>query len=409
MANSVIKITFVSLPYPGDTIDVLAHLKVPPFDEWHRIETFETVRGTNGETTIGTDVNDQAQKYYDAFLIDYGSQFGVSVSGAVVTITCTAESSFDSFNGADISGAFATFELVPTDIIVEGIEADRYYVNNPIVISMFSDVSAESYTITFQNDTNQKTSVPAVIYASPSGVAKIDIAPYIKSLFDYPEDYPLYISPNQIVRNANDFTITIQSGGAETIMERTFIRGGKYTTLTNESTATGTTCRPTELLPVWDNYPTADYILDTDNTIRKIRLNEVAESKRDYRRARGCNSLYVKFLNQQGGYCHWLFESHEETLTNNNLGGFVRDNSVDDLGNESASKLSIYSKVPEYYKGYLKDLVVSPEIYIYRETEWERVRSGKNTFKFDNISRSYVGRINFEIDYRFNPSLLWSN
>ncbi len=297
-------------------------------------------------------------------------------------------------------------------ITVTGLSSDRYLINNKIIIELSSDVRVDRFTITFLNTNNTKSSSNIVVYPSPvAGTAQLNISPIIKSLFEYPADADGYVIPNQLTKNANNITITVTSTGHEPVaITKTFIRGGKKGKHKNLTLSANAVCRPAALLPIWTGYDTANYVLNGSNEIVKKLLSSVDLADRDYRRVRSCNGLYVKFLNQLGGYCHWLFESYSETESNNNLGSFERDNNVDDLGNESNSKLKMYSKVPAEYKGYVKDLIVSPEIYAMNdEGVFVRVLSARNSFEIDKNKRSYNVTINMDIENSFNPSLLWSN
>ena len=103
------------------------------------------------------------------------------------------------------------------------------------------------------------------------------------------------------------------------------------------------------------------------------------------------------------------FRSKNELESNVNLGGFVRNNLVDDLGNESNSTIQAMGKIPAEYAYYINDLIVSPEIYVLLDGSWVRVRSKNNSVSVNQTKRSYQVTINYDVDYRFNPSLLWSN
>ena len=175
------------------------------------------------------------------------------------------------------------------------------------------------------------------------------------------------------------------------------------------STSRRSNSTPTTKLPVWIGYETAEYYIDNQNLILKRLLADVSIANIEERRTKGCNEVYVKFLNQNGGYSNWLFESHSNIENNNNQGGFIRNNLVDDLGNETDFKLQLESKVPKAFKQLILDLIISPEIYALIEGLYIRVRSGRNSMEYDNIKRSYATKINLEVDNRFNPSLLWSN
>lgn len=294
-------------------------------------------------------------------------------------------------------------------ILVSGLDSDRYLINNEIWITLSSGTSTIKYTIKFDNNNTSTTSASIVIYANTSGNARVNLSPILKSMFAYPKSIEDYVTNNKPTNNANTFTITISEvSNPDVVIEKVFIRGGKRVNGTNQTLQVNEICRPTYLLPIWPSFDTADYIL-TGASINKILLSAVPDEQKDYRRAKGCNEIYLKFLNQKGGYCNWLFESHSMIETNTPKGSFVRNNLVDDLGSESDSKMKIYSKVPEYYIDYINDLIVSPEVYAMINGVYVRVIVSKNTVEQDNIKRSYSVNLNIDFEYRFNPTLLWSN
>lgn len=384
-------------------------------------ESFVTLRVSPFQSTIAT--GDILQNICDAYLLDYPSLFTAEVESAN-TVLLTA-----SLPNVVFSTTFLNPNLeyiidnetvvVPDAISVSGLSSDRYLINNEINAEITSDITPIYYKTIITNLSNQQVSTGLISYPDFNSSVRLSLQSVIKSLFDYPSDTDNYIIVDQIVPNSNKFKIQIyynppdEEGnttsevlGYETT--KTFIRGGKRTTLTNQTISNGI-IRITDKLPVWAGYDTADYYLDTQNLIRKIILAQVPAEQIDYRRTKGCNETYVKFLNQNGGYSNWLFESHTNNEGNTNQGGFIRDNKVDDLGNEADFKLNVWAKVPKDYKQIILDLIISPEIYAMIDGVMVRVRSGRNSMIYDNIKRSYSVNINFEVDNRFNPSLLWSN
>jgi hypothetical protein len=148
--------------------------------------------------------------------------------------------------------------------------------------------------------------------------------------------------------------------------------------------------------------------MNADYTITEKTLVEIIDI--DYRRIKGNNNIYLKFLNQKGGYSYWLFESYGEKETNTPLGYLVNtSNNLLDLGNESKSDLQIYSKIPKEYRNFPKDLIVSSDIYAYQNSAWKKIFLKSNNIEFDNIKKVYTVNFNIDLNYRFNPSLLWSN
>ncbi len=299
------------------------------------------------------------------------------------------------------------------------MEGNRYYINNEININITANQQPAYFKTVIYNLTNQQTSTSLISYPDALFSAQLGLQAIIKSLFTYPQDADGYVIQNQIVNNANKIKISVYYNpadddgnpteeflGFET--QKTFIRGGERTTQTNRTSLAGI-ITPVDKLPVWIGYDTAEYYIDDVARLRKRLLMDVSSSRIHVMRSKGCNETYVKFLNQRGGYSNWLFESHEDNENNTNQGGFIRNNEVDDLGNETDFKLQVSAKVPKAFKQLILDLIISPEIYATINGELTRVRSGRNSIKYDEIKRSYNVSINFEVDNRFNPSLLWSN
>ena len=67
--------------------------------------------------------------------------------------------------------------------------------------------------------------------------------------------------------------------------------------------------------------------------------------------------------------------------------------------------------------GIIKDLCVSSEIYVYYNTatetrtanEFIRAVLDRNSIMIDENKRASAVSIKLDFDYRFNPSLVWSN
>lgn len=436
MANSTIRIVFSELADPAGS-GLLIQSQVANFTFFHNTtisvqETFEKLRLSPFQSTIAdppsyvTGSDEKPLLLTEALLEDYPSLFTAVVEGDnTVLITSLFENTI--FTGG-VDTEYLTYIVnnvttTPTvrPIKVVGFNDDRYLINNPISLIISSNDNPVYFKIVVNNLTNQKVSTDFISYPNQSGVSNIQLDPIIKSLFDYPADANGYVTPNQLVPNANKCRVRIyykyidletevispEVLGLDTI--KTFIRGGKRTSDVNQTLQGSQILTPTAKLPVWEGYDTAEYYLDENNLIRKRLLLDVSASRIEYLRKKGCNEVCVKFLNQNGGYSNWLFESHFNKESNKNLGGFIRDNKADDLGNEVDNKLDCNAKVPKAYRPLVNDLIVSPEIYVMIDGIYKRVRSVSNSITYDLIKRSYNVNINFDFDYRFNPSLLWSN
>lgn len=295
------------------------------------------------------------------------------------------------------------------------LTSDRYLINNEIWINLSSTTNVDYFKISAKNLTTQRTSGSLLIRPDVTNNAMVNLSAVAKTLMEYPDNNSDNTTPNQLINTAAKIEISIYTrpiNGEEKLqltMVKTFIRGGNRTNDINQTLPAGAILRPTDKLPVWDGFPTAEYYLNENNEVIKRLINEVSPGDIDYRRTRGCNELYFEFLNQDGGYSNWLFDSHNETESNTAIGSFIRNNKVDDLGSDSASKLQVYGKIPAEYIDLINDLIVSSEIYVYLNNERVRITSKNNNISKDNFKRSYAVTLNFGFEYRFNPSPKWSN
>lgn len=284
-------------------------------------------------------------------------------------------------------------------IISHNLNNNGYFINNEIWFEITADLPVTYFRLILMNLSNAKISTQFISYTDPNNKIFVNIQSIVKSLFDV---------PNGSTNNATKIQISITTNTGENLtFTKDFIRGGKRVNDTNQTISPNQTLRLSSNLPVWSGFPISDYFLSSSYLIEEQLLADV--SNIDYRRIKGCNNIYLKFLNQKGGYSFWLFESYSEKEANSNLGYLVnsKTNNLLDLGNESKSDLQIYSKIPKEYRDYAKDIIVSPDIYAYQNGDWKKIFSKSNSIEFDNIKKVYVTNLNIDLNYRFNPSLLW--
>lgn len=286
-------------------------------------------------------------------------------------------------------------------IISHDLNGNGYLINNEIWFNVTADEPVIYFRIIFTNLGNSKISTPFISYVDVNNKAFINIQSVIKSLMSYPDGE---------TNNSTKINISITSNTGETTsFQKDFVRGGKRVNDTNQTISPNQTLRLSEKLPVWSGFPVYDYFLSSGYVIQKQNLADVTNI--DYKRIKGCNNIYIKFLNQKGGYSYWLFESYTEKNQNNPLGYLVNqsNNNLLDLGGENKSDLQIYSKIPREYRDYAFDLVNSPDVYAYQNGGWKKIFMKSNSVEFDNIKKVYNTNLNIDLNYRFNPSLLWSN
>lgn len=285
-------------------------------------------------------------------------------------------------------------------IISHDLNGNGYFINNEIWLTISSDSPTTYFRTIFSNLANSKISTQFISYADANNKALINIQSVIKSLMDV---------PNGETNNSTKIQISITSNDNTNItFIKDFIRGGKRVNDTNQTISPNQTLRLSEKLPVWLGFPVFDYYLSPTYVIQKQTLADVTNI--DYRRIKGCNNIYLKFLNQKGGYSYWVFESYTAKETGQNLGYVTGStNNIIDLGNENKSSLEVYSKIPKEYRDYALDFVCSPDIYAYQNGNWKKIFTNNNSVEYDNIKKVYS--VNFQIGlyHRFNPSLLWSN
>ena len=284
-------------------------------------------------------------------------------------------------------------------IISHTLNNNGYFINNEIWFEITADLPVTYFRLILMNLSNAKISTQFISYTDPNNKVFVNIQSITKSLFDVPNDG---------TNNATKIQISITTNeGRNLTFTKDFVRGGKRVNDTNQTISPNQTLRLASNLPVWSGFPIYDYFLSSDYLIQEKTLAEV--SNIDYRRIKGCNNIYLKFLNQKGGYSFWLFESYSEKESNSNLGYLVnsKTNNLLDLGNESKSDLQIYSKIPKEYRDYAKDIIVSSDVYAYQNGGWKKIFMKGNSVEFDNIKKVYVTNLNIDLNYRFKPSLLW--
>lgn len=285
-------------------------------------------------------------------------------------------------------------------ILSHDLNLNGYLINNEIWFNITADLPVVYFKVFLQNLSNGKTSTSFISYTDANNSSKVNIQSVVKSLFDV---------PNGTDNNASQVRITITSNDGTSInFTKAFVRGGLRTNEINQNTTPNKRLRISQNIPVWLGFPVTESFLNPDYSITTNEILNISEI--EYKRSKGCNNIYVKFLNQMGGYSYWVFESYSEKETGTNLGSLISGvNSLLDLGSESISSLEVFSKIPKEYKQYAKDFIVSPDVYVYQNANWKKVITKNNSIEVDNIKKVYSVTFNLSLEYRFNPSLLWSN
>lgn len=124
------------------------------------------------------------------------------------------------------------------------------------------------------------------------------------------------------------------------------------------------------------------------------------------------NGVYIKWINQFGGWNYWLFSKGQEFKKTNNRGSLFNDtNNLEDttspyvsLGKESNNSIRVKEqRVSENYKELLNGLIDSAKVYFFTGTpfsqnnfnDWLEVEVKTGTFKTEN-SRGDMFTFDFE-------------
>lgn len=391
-------------------------------------ETFVVSRSGAGETNISFSLVQMVSEYANALMTDYPSYVtAVQTSVGVLEITATNTSYI--FTQARITnGGAVTFEYQNNapSFTVNNLTGNNYMINNDIIVVLGSQVTGGYFTVRMYNATNGVSTTNIISHQDGSGTVILNLSPIIKGIFSYPKHNTNYTTANLVQVGLNRITLYVKhsSNSTETSFVKNYIRAGRRVNNTNQTIAVNAWLQPSAKIPVWSGYPANASQLASDNTIRIRQVAAIPTAMVDQRRPKGCQSTYVKFLNQLGGYSYWLFEAYTETESGGSLGSYttysasnragidLRNsyiNDVGDLGSESDNKITVTGKVPTEYIGVIRDLIISPEIYIYEAGSFIRVTCAKNNVQEEANRRAYSVKINFDYQYRFNPSILWSN
>lgn len=386
-----------------------------------------------GQITYSPVLANFIKNYQTALILDNNTILTPTLTG-VSTLNLKSNNLVDFFTEGgttpENTGVVFTYKNANAIPTIEGLSSNNYYINNPIMIGLKSTALGGYFIVRFTDNTTGITTSNFIAQQDPTGRAVLDISGVIKSIFSYPKCESMYdIAP--VPHNGCD-NVTIRAyhssyTSTAAVLTKNFLRGGNRTQNTNQAAgATGIFLQTGNVVPVWSGYPVDATYFNTDGKLYHYSLNNIPSTIIDNRRVKGCSSVYMRFLNQRGGYSYWLFETGEETETNTPLGGFIKfgylnrpsalpsgnvpKTGVVDLGNEVDTKFAAIGKVPKQYIDLIRDLIVSPEVYYLNEfNDFVRVILNKNTIVEDANKRAFSVKISFDLYNRFNPSLLWSN
>lgn len=144
----------------------------------------------------------------------------------------------------------------------------------------------------------------------------------------------------------------------------------------------------------WEGYPLSYSFFDGTNVTRYLKGNgldvftppiQPSETRTD------CFGVYLKWLNQYGGYNYWLFERvYQESERSRDFGVYERpepviqeDSDVLQLGKTTTQRMSIKTNFANKWYPLFQHLMRSPEVYLFKGNKdqendieaWQRVRT----------------------------------
>lgn len=402
MATSV-RIVFTGQPDIDDGITVVAQSKTFPFSLFNRTIRFKASRVNPGEATIGATLGDTIVNYAFAFDQDYSSssEFMVLYEEDGVSISINpVNSPFDSITNVVIEGDFASYTPEPTPVYLtlNGLEGNYYLINNDIWLKFtVGHTSVTSIGLMIENQATGDQSVQFIVYPI-GGEASVNISQIVKSLFNDPDNNH---QNNFETLKINYYAITSEGQVASYSTIKKFIRGGIRTNEINNTLQVGELLSPTDKIPTWQGYTIYQYTLASDGIDQAV----VDPSNAAPRVVKGCDSRMIRFLNQKGGYSYWLFELMKIDESNNNLGSINRIGGVIDVGNLYNAESQLYSKVHVDYFDIIRDLIISPDIYMLVGNTWERLSSDNNKITFDSTRKAYDVKLKMTVYNNLSPQL----
>lgn len=314
-------------------------------------------------------------------------------------------------------------------MIVNGINKNRYLINNPIYVDITNIPSAASYVlVTIQPEENGQDNIPPSLRLYPiNGALYFDLSEGIKSFFpvpDFKNETPLGqpILTNYLRAKISFAAVNSTGETLETVSSKNhFMRGGRKNHKTNQTLSANEDLRVSDKSPRWGAYPVRRFYLDDDNAI--ISTNLLPQDTENMRVV-GCNPMYFKFLNTLGGYSYWLFEKwrYTENVKDSDV---VRSRKFNySLGAEPTYELEAEGRVDRRYFKTIRSLAESSEIYVYdleskifedaitlvpgaARDPWTKVYGGKNKVETNSVQAVETFKLNFDVYPQQKPTVKW--
>lgn len=288
-----------------------------------------------------------------------------------------------------------------TALTVTGLNQDRYLVQNPIYVDIAEISTGTKYIrvtltpVAFSVSEGTPEPEPISIRLRPFGnQVYFDAARYIRAMMPSPQHpYPL-VNGMTVPKNTLRVRIKITAVDEDLnvtdtrTFTRSFVRGGRWNRKTNISLGAPTVLKVSDLIPQWPGYPIAKYTLNASGQI--IFNSIVTAAEIEQRRVIGCNPVYVRYMNREGGYSFWLFETYSLQKKTDKTDIIERRGVLRTTGNEPTYKLSVRGRVERKYFGAMRSLAEAPEVAVFK---LENIL-GDNLATLSEISGQFTDVIN---------------
>lgn len=317
-------------------------------------------------------------------------------------------------------------------MLVQGINADRYMVNNPTWVEC-SNIDPNTNYILVTAEPLSIIPLAGVISMRlyPRGGSGqevyFDFSKVVKTFFPLPNHPTTTMTNGQTINtNYQRVTLTLEEYDIDDVQIssqnfiRTFIRAGVEKYKTNVPMAVGQVLNPSLKIPVWNGYPYWKYSIDSNNSI--IAENIIPPTEIERRRNPTCTPLYFRFLNNLGGYSFWLFEKWNITKKNDSQEVIERRLENVSLGANSEYSLTVETRVERRHYALMRSLVDSSEVAIYDGAEtllntpsintfvaiqWLKVFGKGNSIKLNNADDVSEVSFNFDVKLTLQTTTIW--
>jgi len=244
----------------------------------------------------------------------------------------------------------------------------------------------------------------------------------LKALFKKPKHKYATTQPiiENYIENAARETFSFRFGiylftaqlpiATQEINHKQFFRAGSFNNTFDVVHTIGKILHNYDKIPYWDGFPAEEYYIGESYNIYFRSLGDIPAVRKEKMPNHLCNPVYVKFLNALGGYSYWLFEGQTIQYKTQNSGYYNADHRyTTDYGNTLETTLELHSKVPGRYINIIRELLVSPEIYVYNPQarwKWTQIINNNNTFDYIEDKKINEMQLSFLQPINYNPQVV---